>query len=164
MSGFSANPGRLLLTHTDTRFPGYDTKISDIDREREWEREFREFERAGTFPALEIVRFPNDHTDGTRPGYPTPRAMVASNDLAVGQIVDRVSHSRYWPQTAIFIMEDDAQDGPDHVDARRTACLAISPYIRRGTVDSTLYTTSSMVRFFIAALTPSSPARPNASS
>src|SRR5712692_7023563 len=72
--------------------------------------------------------------------------MVASNDYAVGLIVDRVTHSKYWPQTAIFIIEDDAQNGSDHVDARRTVGLAISPYIHRGTVDSTLYTTSSMLR------------------
>jgi hypothetical protein len=73
-------------------------------------------------------------------------AMVASNDLAVGQVVERVTHSKYWPETAIFVIEDDAQDGPDHVDEHRTTGLAISPYIRRETVDSTLYTTSSMVR------------------
>src|SRR5215510_421552 len=72
--------------------------------------------------------------------------MVASNDYAVGLIVDRVTHSRYWPEMAIFIIEDDAQNGSDHVDARRTIGLAISPYIRRGTVDSTLYSTSSMLR------------------
>jgi hypothetical protein len=72
--------------------------------------------------------------------------MVAANDVALGQIVERLSHSRYWPQTAIFVIEDDAQDGPDHVDARRTVCLAISPYIHRGMVDGTLYTTSSMLR------------------
>ena len=72
--------------------------------------------------------------------------MVASNDLAVGQLVDRVTHSKYWPKTAIFIIEDDAQDGPDHVDARRTAGLVISPYVKRGIVDSTMYSTSSMVR------------------
>jgi hypothetical protein len=72
--------------------------------------------------------------------------MVASNDQAIGMIVDRISHSKYWPKTAIFIIEDDAQDGPDHVDARRTVGLVISPFVKRGMVDSTLYTTSSFVR------------------
>jgi hypothetical protein len=72
--------------------------------------------------------------------------MVANNDYAIGQLVDAVSHSKYWPNTAIFIIEDDAQDGPDHVDARRTVGLVISPYVKRGIVDSTLYSTSSMVR------------------
>src|SRR6201999_620855 len=83
---------------------------------------------------------------GTSPGAYTPQAMVASNDYAVGMLVDRVSHSKYWATTAIFIIEDDAQDGPDHVDARRTAGLVISPYVKRGIVDSTQYSTSSMLR------------------
>ena len=87
-----------------------------------------------------------DHTKGTTPGAFTPEAAVASNDIALARIVDRVSHSKYWAQTAIFVIEDDAQDGPDHVDARRTVALAISPYIKRGTVDSTVYTTSSILR------------------
>ena len=92
------------------------------------------------------MSMPEDHTHGTTPGDFTPVAMVASNDLALGQIVDRVTHSRYWPETAIFVIEDDAQDGPDHVDAHRTVALVMSPYIRRNTVDSTMYTTSSMIR------------------
>jgi hypothetical protein len=87
-----------------------------------------------------------DHTEGTTPGAYSPRAMVANNDYAIGQLVDAVSHSRYWASTAIFIIEDDAQDGADHVDARRTVALAISPYVKRHVVDSTLYSTSSMVR------------------
>jgi hypothetical protein len=93
-----------------------------------------------------VMSLPENHTRGTVPGAFTPVAMVASNDLAVGQIVERVTHSRYWPETAVFIIEDDAQDGPDHVDAHRTVGLVISPYIHRETVDSTLYTTSSMLR------------------
>jgi len=97
-------------------------------------------------PNYIVMGLPEDHTKGTLPGAFTPVAAVASNDYALGQLVDRVSHSRYWPSTAIFVIEDDAQDGPDHVDARRTVALAISPYIRRGTVDSTLYSTSSMIR------------------
>ena len=97
-------------------------------------------------PNVSVMALPEDHTRGTEPGAFTPRAMAASNDLALGRIVERVTHSRYWPQTAIFVIEDDAQDGPDHVDARRTVCLAISPYVRRGVVDGTLYTTSSMLR------------------
>src|ERR1700748_2697327 len=72
--------------------------------------------------------------------------MVANNDYAIGQLVDKVSHSRYWPETAIFIIEDDGQDGSDHVDARRTVGLVISPYVKRGITDSTLYSTSSMGR------------------
>ncbi|MFI4936479.1 MAG: alkaline phosphatase family protein [Caulobacterales bacterium] len=97
-------------------------------------------------PGYVVMSMPEDHTRGTAPGAFTPVAMVASNDYALGQLVDRVTHSKYWPTTAIFILEDDAQDGPDHVDARRTVALIASPYIHRGLVDSTLYTTSSFVR------------------
>jgi hypothetical protein len=92
------------------------------------------------------MALPEDHTRGTEPGAFTPVAAVGSNDLALGRIVDRVSHSKYWATTAIIVVEDDAQDGPDHVDARRTVALVASPYIKRGTVDSTLYSTSSIVR------------------
>ena len=97
-------------------------------------------------PNYIVMSLPENHTKGTTPGAFTPAAMVASNDYAVGLLVDRVTHSKYWPTTAIFIIEDDAQDGPDHVDARRTTGLIVSPYVKRGTVDSTMYSTSSMVR------------------
>jgi YVTN family beta-propeller protein len=97
-------------------------------------------------PNLVVMSMPEDHTMGTKPGEYTPQAMVANNDYAIGQLVDAVSHSPYWPNTAIFIIEDDAQDGPDHVDARRTVGMVISPYVKRGTVDGTLYSTSSMLR------------------
>jgi hypothetical protein len=93
-----------------------------------------------------VMSLPENHTAGTTPGRFTPIAMVANNDYAVGMIVDRITHSPYWPQTAVFIIEDDAQDGPDHVDARRTTGFVVSPYIKRQTIDSTLYTTSSMLR------------------
>src|SRR5215468_9111636 len=93
-----------------------------------------------------VMSLGEDHTRGTQPGAFTPAAMVANNDQAIGRLVDRVSHSKYWPKTAIFIIEDDAQDGPDHVDARRTVGLVVSPYVKREVVDSTLYTTSSFVR------------------
>ena len=97
-------------------------------------------------PRFVALRLPNDHTYGTRPGKYTPTAMVADNDLALGRVVEALSHSRFWPQLAIFVVQDDAQNGSDHVDAHRTVALAISPYIRRGTVDSSFYSTSSMLR------------------
>lgn len=116
-------------------------------------REFREYEKNydspdpnKRFPNFVIMSMPEDHTRGTALGAYTPQAMVANNDYAIGQLVDAVTHSRYWPNTAIFIIEDDAQDGPDHVDARRTVGLVLSPYVKRGIVDSTLYSTSSYVR------------------
>jgi hypothetical protein len=108
--------------------------------------EVAEFEKKGEMPRLMIVRLPNDHTSGTRPGGPTPTAMVAENDLALGQLVEGLSRSKFWPEMAIFVVEDDAQNGPDHVDAHRTVALAISPYIKRKTVDSTMYSTSSMLK------------------
>src|SRR5262249_24963331 len=89
---------------------------------------------------------PNDHTSGTKAGLPTPKAYVADNDWALGQLVDAVSHSKFWKSTAIFVTEDDAQNGPDHVDAHRTISQVISPYTRTGRVDSTVYSTASMVR------------------
>src|SRR5947199_701830 len=87
-----------------------------------------------------------DHTTGTTPGTFTPQACVASNDLALGRLVEAVSKSSLWPQTAIFVIEDDAQNGPDHVDAHRTVGLVISPYTKRKFVDTTQYQTVSMIR------------------
>jgi hypothetical protein len=89
---------------------------------------------------------PNDHTWGTTAGKPTPTAMVAENDLALGMFIEGISRSKFWPKTAIFVVEDDAQNGPDHVDAHRTIAFAISPYTKRSAVDSTMYSTSSMLR------------------
>ena len=97
-------------------------------------------------PRLQIVRLPNDHTHGVTPGERTPTAYVADNDAAVGRVVEAVSRSIFWTNTAIFVIEDDAQNGPDHVDAHRTEALVISAYTRHGAVDSTLYSTTSMLR------------------
>jgi len=137
-------PGLTGLVHPT--YPPYDLTIPDNRRVDVWLEEFRAFEKDGTLPRLSILRLGNDHTAGTRPGYPTPRAMVAENDLALGRIVEAVTHSRFWKESAIFVLEDDAQNGPDHVDAHRSVALVVSPYTRRGVVDSTLYTTSGMLR------------------
>jgi YVTN family beta-propeller protein len=129
----------------DTQYPGYNLSCSDhTTREPEWEREFRQFERDGNLPALEIVRLPNDHTRGTSPGAATPEAYVADNDVALGRLVDVLSHSRYWRDTVVLVTEDDAQNGPDHVDAHRTLGYAISAWSRGG-VDSTHLDTASMI-------------------
>jgi YVTN family beta-propeller protein len=127
--------------------------VRDTENIKVFLREFDEYEAnfdnpdpTRRLPNYIVMSLPENHTNGTRPGSYTPVAMVASNDLAVGILVERVSHSKYWPKTAIFLIEDDAQDGPDHVDARRTTGLVISPYVKRGIVDSTLYSTSSMLR------------------
>jgi YVTN family beta-propeller protein len=140
-----------LVGHISRAYRAVDSRDTElakifIDEFNAYEANFDSPDPEQRLPNYIVMALPENHTRGTRAGAFTPVAMVASNDLAVGQIVDRVSHSKYWPTTAIIVVEDDAQDGPDHVDARRTVALAISPYIRRGTVDSTLYSTTSLVR------------------
>ncbi len=136
-----------LYARTDIAYPGFNMAIPDQVRYREWEREFKQYERTGNLPAVEFVKFPRDHTCGTSPECPSPKAMVADSDWATGKLVDAVSHSKFWASTAIFIIEDDAQDGPDHVDAHRTVAHVVSPYTQRGgKVDSTFYSTVSMLR------------------
>jgi YVTN family beta-propeller protein len=127
-------------------YPPYDMSIADNERIDRWLEEFREFEKNGNLPRLNIVRLGNDHTAGTRPGDWTPRSMVAENDLALGRFVEAISKSRYWKESAIFVLEDDAQNGPDHVDSHRSVALVVSPFTKRRAVDSTLYTTSAMLR------------------
>jgi len=121
-------------------------RARDTDFADTFIREFGDFERNGTLPRFMVMSLGEDHTTGTRPGSYTPRACVASNDLALGRIVDAISHSKHWPEIAIFVIEDDAQNGPDHVDAHRTVGLVISPYTQRKHLDSTQYSTVSMIR------------------
>ncbi len=127
-------------------YPPFDLAIPDNTRVDIWLEEFRELERSGQLPALSIIRLGNDHTNGTRAGSPTPRAMIAENDVALGRVIEAISHSVSWKDSAIFVTEDDAQNGPDHVDAHRSVLFVASPYARRGVVDSTLYTTSGLLR------------------
>ena len=135
-----------LQGHFDPWYRGFDTGYSDVKRADRFIADLRGYETNDDMPRLQIVRLPNDHTSGTVKGALTPTAMVADNDQGMGMLVDAVSHSKFWPQMAIFILEDDAQDGPDHVDAHRSPAFIISPYTRRGAVDSTMYSTSSMLR------------------
>jgi hypothetical protein len=128
------------------RYPHSSTSIPDQIRAEEFLRELREREKSGLMPNVSVLTLNSDHTNGTQPGSPTPRAMVADNDLALGRIVEGISKSRFWPQSLILVVEDDAQDGFDHVDGYRTVALAIGPHIRRGVVDSNFYTHTSMVR------------------
>jgi YVTN family beta-propeller protein len=130
----------------DTRYPVNDTSITDQIRAEEYLRELSEFEKNGNMPQISVLTLNQDHTNGTRPGSPTPRAMVADNDLALGRIVEGLTKSRFWSSTLVLVVEDDAQAGLDHVDGHRTVALAIGPHIRRGTVDSNHYNHSSMVR------------------
>ncbi len=160
---------RALVGHTDIHFRQFDAAYADSDawlthhvpfpkqvktfgkfnatsRFSEWKREFDQYVKDGNLPRFNILRFPNDHTNGTAPGFASPRAMVADNDYAVGQLVEAISKSPYWKKTAIFILEDDAQSGNDHVDAHRSTCYVISPFIKRGTIDSRFYNTDSLLR------------------
>jgi DNA-binding beta-propeller fold protein YncE len=127
-------------------YVGFPNTIPDVYRAREFIKELHQFEKRNNLPNFMIMLLPNDHTSGTRPGRPTPRAAVSDNDLALGQIVEAVSKSKFWPETCILITEDDPQAGFDHVDGHRTVALVISPYTKRHQVISTFYTQISMVR------------------
>jgi len=123
-----------LASHSHPTFPSFDMKIPDQRRADLWLEEFAGQVREKNLPALETIWLPRDHTAGGRPGFNTPRAMMADNDLALGRIVEAVSHSPYWSSTVIFVLEDDAQDGPDHVDSHRAPLLVISPWARGGAI------------------------------
>ncbi|WML48593.1 alkaline phosphatase family protein [Neobacillus sp. PS3-34] len=138
------NPGTTDFGgNYDPHYPSWDLDISDAARYKEWEKEFKQFEENGNLPQFEVVYLPNDHTGGSKWG---PQQMVAQNDYALGKLTETVSNSKYWKNTAIFVVEDDAQGGVDHVDAHRSVALAISPYTQIGKVDSTFYDTPAILR------------------
>ena len=122
----------FLIPNTNPDFPGFDLGIQDQHRADVWIAELNEFVKRGSMPALEIVRLPNDHTEGARAGRPTPRAHVADNDLALGRMIEALSRTTFWRNTVVFVLEDDAQAGPDHVDSHRSPLLVISPWARPG--------------------------------
>ncbi len=127
-------------------FAGWDLKFSDVDRYKEWKAEFEKYVAGDSLPDFCIMRLPNDHTYGTRKGKETPQAYVAQNDYALGLVVQEISHSKYWKNSIIFVLEDDAQDGSDHVDAHRSTLLVIGPYVKRHYVDHEMYSTSSVLK------------------
>ncbi len=137
---------KTLEPFTHPGYPWFPLLMPDVYRAMLFLDEFREYEKKGDLPNLIYLTLPCDHTNGTRPGYPTPRAMVADNDLALGRIVEAVSHSKFWKDTCIFVVEDDPQNGFDHVDAHRTVALVISPYTKRKFVDHTCYNQTGMVK------------------
>jgi YVTN family beta-propeller protein len=137
---------KALEGHFDPKFRGYDLDYSDQKRADRFIEVLGQWEQKGDMPQLVILKLPNDHTYGTRVGKPTPIAMVADNDLALGRTIEAISKSKFWKETAIFVIEDDAQNGPDHVDAHRVTSLVVSPYTKRNFVDSTMYSTTSMLR------------------
>lgn len=131
----------FLATHTDPDYPGFDLDQLDQTRMNVWLQDFAGFVRSGTMPQLEIVRLPNDHTAGARAGSRTPRAFMADNDLAFGRMIEALSRSPFWKNTVVFVVEDDAQNGPDHVDSHRAPAFVISAYNRGGVVHRWINTT-----------------------
>ena len=156
--GFNKGEKLKFVNHTTIKplekilspnYPGYDNhQVSDVLRARTFIDEMNEYDRmkGDQWPELMVIALPNDHTGGTRPGIPTPRAMVADNDLALGQIIEAISKSRFWNNTVIFITEDDSQDGWDHVSSYRTVGTIVSPYTRLKTTVHTNYNQVSVYR------------------
>jgi YVTN family beta-propeller protein len=135
-----------LRPHSNTNTVGWDLNVPDQMRAAEFIRELRHFETNGGFPEFIYLFLPNDHTGGTDPKLPTPGAQVADNDLAFGKILEAISHSRFWPETCVFAIEDDPQDGWDHVSGYRTTCYVVSPYTKRRETISTQYNQLSVMR------------------
>jgi YVTN family beta-propeller protein len=135
-----------LAPHTNMKYRGFDLDYLDVDRARTFLDDLKEFESKGQMPRLILLRMGNDHTSGTTPGKISPLSAFADNDAGIGMVVEGVSRSKFWSKTAIFIVEDDAQNGADHVDSHRSPAFMISPYIRRGATDSTMYNQTSVLR------------------
>ncbi len=127
-------------------FSGWNLDLRDTVRFSQWKRDFDSLVNINAVPQLSTIRFPNDHTQGMRIGGASPNAMVADNDLAVGMFLDHLSKSPIWKESVVFILEDDAQNGPDHVDAHRSPAYVIGPYVKRNFVDHTPYSTSGMLK------------------
>lgn len=127
-------------------FPAYTMAVPDVIRAQLFAETVKGYTVAGKMPHLTLVQLPSNHTSGTTPGMNTPKAMVADNDFALGQIVEALTKSPFWPKMAIFVVEDDAQNGVDHVDGHRMPGHIISPYTRRGSVDSTFYAHQSVLK------------------
>jgi hypothetical protein len=152
---FRKQLARRFNTHSDIpsldrvlvrEYPGWTEEIPDVVKADVMRDHLREWESQGTMPDLVMMNLPNDHTQGMSADWCTPKACVADNDLALGQIVESLSHSSFWSSMAILVVEDDAQDGVDHIDGHRTVALVASPFAKRGTIDSTFYSLPSMVK------------------
>jgi YVTN family beta-propeller protein len=136
----------VLAKVTNPMFRGFDLLYPDVERAKVFLAELAEYEKSGAMPRLIVMRLGNDHTSGTTAGRIAPLSSAADNDYALGMLVEAISKSRFWSSTAIFVLEDDAQNGPDHVDSHRSPAFVISPYVRRRAVDSNMYNTTSMLR------------------
>ena len=131
---------------SDLNYIGWDLTLPDIWRARHIINALKKYEQTDTLPNLVIIRLPNDHTAGTKPGHPIPEAMVADNDLAMGRIIEALSHTKYWKDTCVFSIEDDSQNGWDHVSGYRTTAYVVSAYTKRGATISTQYNNTSILR------------------
>jgi hypothetical protein len=136
----------VLKGHFCSYYTPWDMSVRDTVRFSQWKRDFDSLMAADALPQLNTLRFGNDHTEGLSLRKPTPFAHVADNDLAVGLFVDYLSHSSVWKTSLVIIVEDDAQNGPDHVDAHRSTCYVAGGYVKKGFVDHTAYTTASLLR------------------
>jgi YVTN family beta-propeller protein len=136
----------VLAKSTNRFYRGFDLAFPDVERVKVFLTELVEYERTGEMPRLLVMRLGNDHTYGTAPGRIAPLSSFADNDYALGMLVEGLSKSKFWTSTAIFVVEDDAQNGPDHVDSHRSPAFVISSFIKRHTVDSTMYNTTSVLR------------------
>jgi DNA-binding beta-propeller fold protein YncE len=134
-----------LDRYTAPGFIGWNMMVTDVQRVDQWLEEFRGFEKKGEWVNLTMMALPQDHCSGTQPGMPTPRAHMADNDLALGRLVEAISNSKFWKKTVIFVLEDDPQNGFDHIDGHRSLCLVISPYTKRKEVISTFYNQTSVL-------------------
>jgi len=137
---------KALEGHFDPNYIGFSMSDMDTVRFHRWKDDFDSLLAIGDVPRFNIIRLPNDHTAGANLGSYSPKSMLADNDLALGMLVEHISHSKIWSESAIFVLEDDAQNGSDHVDAHRSVLLVISPYTKRNHVDKTMYTTASVLR------------------
>jgi hypothetical protein len=152
---FRRTLGKMYNTHSEIpsldrvlvrEYPGWTQEVPDVVKADVFLQHLGDWEARKAMPNLVMVILPNDHTVGTSAGWCTPKSCVADNDLGLGRMVDGLSHSSFWKSMAILVVEDDAQNGVDHIDGHRTVALAVSPYTRRGTIDSTFYSQPSMVK------------------
>jgi hypothetical protein len=136
-----------LAPVTNMRFRGLDVDYPDVERAKVFLDDLKQFEAQNAMPHFIVMRLGNDRTSGTTPGKIAPLSAMADNDYALGMIVEGLSRSKFWSKTAVFVIEDDAQNGPDHVDSHRASAYVLSPYTRRrGAIDSTFYNTTSVLR------------------
>jgi hypothetical protein len=135
----------VLEGHLCPYFTGWNMRVRDTVRFNQWKQDFDSLLFTNSVPQLTTLRFPNDHTEGLSIGRPTPNAHVADNDLAVGLFVEYLSHTPIWKESVVFILEDDAQNGPDHVDAHRSTAYVAGGFVKQSYVDHNMYSTTSML-------------------